>query len=178
MLRTHNIVGQNFSALFLNIVKRGKQVQIKNLSNINFSQNFYHWFSEEIWNIKCRILQLLVLHQTEGEQLSITSTIIYHIYYINNRNIKNSFRNDKMIRKSFGMVWLNKSLFLHLKFCKFFLIDGNMGMGNPLFHNKFLMYLWLYVKKSVNRWHFQHAHFLNGFMLAFVSSNGDLSKIT
>ena len=120
MLRTHNIVGQNFSALFLNIVKRGKQVQIKNLSNINFSQNFYHWFSEEIWNIKCRILQLLVLHQTEGEQLSITSTIIYHIYYINNRNIKNSFRNDKMIRKSFGMVWLNKSLFLHLKWASFF----------------------------------------------------------
>ena len=120
MLRTHNIVGQNFSALFLNIVKRGKQVQIKNLSNINFSQNFYHWFSEEIWNIKCRILQLLVLHQTEGEQLSITSTIIYHIYYINNRNIKNSFRNDKMIRKSFGMVWLNKSLFLHLKLTSFF----------------------------------------------------------
>ena len=120
MLRTHNIVGQNFSALFLNIVKRGKQVQIKNLSNINFSQNFYHWFSEEIWNIKCRILQLLVLHQTEGEQLSITSTIIYHIYYINNRNIKNSFRNDKMIRKSFGMVWLNKSLFLHLNLASFF----------------------------------------------------------
>ena len=120
MLRTHNIGGHNFSALFLNIVKRGKQVQIKNLSNIIFSQNFYHWFSEEIWNIKCRILQLLVLHQTEVEQLSITSTFIYYIYYINNHNIKNSFRNDKMIRKSFGMVWLNKSLFLHLNLASFF----------------------------------------------------------
>ena len=37
------------------------------------------------------------------------------------------------------------------------------------------MYIELFVKKWVNRWHFLHFYFFNGPLLFIASSNGDLS---
>ena len=73
MLQTHNIAWGSVYSLFLSNVKRGKGVETQNCPNSSFSHDFCHWLSEKISKIKCSILQLLVLHQIDGMQLSITS---------------------------------------------------------------------------------------------------------
>ena len=72
MLRTHNIAWRNFCLFFLNIIKSGRRIETQNCANSSFFHTSCPWLSEEIRKIKCSILQLLVLHQIEGMQLSVT----------------------------------------------------------------------------------------------------------
>ena len=69
LLRTHSIAWRNFCSLFLNIVKKVKEVETQNCSNSSFSHNLCHWLPEKNFKIKCSILQLFILHQIENMQL-------------------------------------------------------------------------------------------------------------
>ena len=76
------------------------------------------------------------------------------------------------------MIKENETLLSGQNFARFFHQWKNGDGQNPLFNDKFIIYIQLFVKKQVNRWSFLHFHFFNGFMLLFASSNGDLSNET
>ena len=137
MLRNHNIAWRNFCSLFLNIVKRRKGVE----TTSSFSHNFCHWLSEKISQIKRTILQLLVLSfyiklkacnyplphnfATASHYLTVTSKTLF-----------------EMMKKLFGTVRFNISFLTYD--LQVFLIDRNMGMVNPLFHNTFLIFFFFF----------------------------------
>ena len=87
MLRTQNIAWCKFFSLFLNIAKRGKNVETQNRSNSCFSRNFFTDCLKKFKELVVAFSSCLFYIKLKACNYSLRHNFAMVSHYLNNRNI-------------------------------------------------------------------------------------------